>query len=937
MNNKIILLDGNNIAYRAFYALPATIATSSGMITNAVLGFTNMLLKLIEEQKPDVIVCAFDSRGPTFRHDIFNDYKATRKKMPDELIEQMSLIKEVLKAFDIKILEVEGYEADDIIATLASAAPGKFNQTLIVSSDKDILQLVSKEVKVMSIKKGITDTVIFNEDKVIEKFGIVPERIKDFLALTGDSSDNIPGVAGIGPKTALSLLEEFGTIEEIYENIEKIKNEKLKALLIASKEIALRSKELTKLKTEMDIDTDTALNSIFKNVDYKKIEHIFNTLEFSSLKKRTESIIKKISRSGDEDLISDDYKQKKIKPAGAEIRQNIFLNELDLGKIKKDEIKKVFITVLNKKINENESSTPVLLNGVIISDESGNSWFIDENNLHNSQTVKSLKLIMENDMVEKSGFDLKQVYKYLKSFGITTNGVLIDYKIIYLLLNPVKADISLNEIARDLLGVETDDFLAQDINISCNITEPASKNLKNNQMSFSFTAEENEKPVTFYDPDTIIKELKPVLKLTGLYKKIDRILLDKIKEENIEKLYYEIEAPLVKVFAEIELKGVYIDKKYLDGLIKEYEVDINRLTDEIYNLCDEKFNINSTQQLAQVLFEKLKLQTSKKTKTGFSTGAGTLLAIYDAHPVIEKILDYREKVKLKNTYLDVLPNLIDPVDNRVHTTYNQLGTTTGRISSNNPNLQNIPVRTELGKQIRKAFIPGEGYDLLLSADYSQIELRILAHLADDKDLISAFNSGQDIHSRTASEIFGIKYSEVDESFRRKAKAINFGIIYGMTEFGLKSRLSISEDEAREYIRLYFSKYPKIRTYMDFLIETAYKTGYTTTIFGRKRYIKELATTNANIRNLGERLAVNTPIQGSAADIMKLSTVRLFNTLKKENIDSNIILHVHDEIVLELKECDMDKIKDIVIDSMENCIRIKAKLKVDIKTGRSWYI
>jgi DNA polymerase-1 len=391
------------------------------------------------------------------------------------------------------------------------------------------------------------------------------------------------------------------------------------------------------------------------------------------------------------------------------------------------------------------------------------------------------------------------------------------------------------------------------------------------------------------------------------------------------------------VFAEIELRGVYIDKKYLDDLIKEYEVNINRLTDEIYNLCDEKFNINSTQQLAQVLFEKLKLQTSKKTKTGFSTGAGTLLAIYNTHPVIEKILDYREKVKLKNTYLDVLPNLIDPKDNRVHTTYNQLGTTTGRISSNNPNLQNIPVRTELGKQIRKAFIPGEDYDLLLSADYSQIELRILAHLADDEDLISAFNSGQDIHSRTASEVFGIKYSEVDENLRRKAKAINFGIIYGMTEFGLKSRLSISEDEAREYIRLYFSRYPKIRSYMDFLIETAYKTGYTTTIFGRKRYIKELATTNANIRNLGERLAVNTPIQGSAADIMKLSTVMLFNSLKKENIDSNIILHVHDEIVLELKERDLDKIKVIVIDSMENCIEIKAKLKVDIKTGRNWYI
>lgn len=937
MSSKVILLDGNNIAYRAFYALPATISTSSGTITNAVLGFTNMLLKLIEEQRPDVITCAFDSRGPTFRHDIFNDYKATRKKMPDELIGQMPLIKEVLKAFDIKILEVEGYEADDIIATLATAAPKRSCQTLIVSSDKDILQLVSKEVKVMAIKKGITDTIIFDEEKVIEKFGVVPEKIKDFLALTGDSSDNIPGVAGIGPKTALSLLEKYESIEEIYENIEQIKNEKLKTLLIDSREVALKSKELTRLKTEMEINVDEVFNSIFKDVDYKKIEHIFNTLEFNSLKKRAENIIKKIGKSGSESLASDDFKQGKTEITVKSMKQSLFLNELDFEKIKKDEIKKIFVSVLNKKLNGNENGSPVLPGGVIISDESGNSWFVDESNLCSSQTGRSLKLVMENEMIEKSGFDLKQIYKYLKNFEITMNGTLIDYKIIYLLLNPVKSDISLNEITKDLLEVEIDDFLAQDISISSSITGPAVKNPKNDQMSFIFAAEEKEKPVTLYDPATAIKELEPMLKIVSVYKKIDKILFGKIKEENIEKLYYGIEAPLIKVFAEIELKGVYIDREYLDNLIKEYEIDINNLTGEIYNLCDEKFNINSTQQLAQVLFEKLKLRTSKKTKTGFSTGAETLLAIRETHPVIEKILDYREKVKLKNTYLDVLPNLIDTKDNRVHTTYNQLGTTTGRVSSNNPNLQNIPVRTELGKQIRKAFIPGEGYDLLLSADYSQIELRILAHLADDSDLISTFNSGQDIHSRTASEIFGIKYSEVDENMRRKAKAINFGIIYGMTEFGLKSRLSISEDEAREYIRLYFSRYPKVRSYMDFLIETAYKTGYTTTIFGRKRYIKELATANANIRNLGERLAVNTPIQGSAADIMKLSTVMLFNSLKKENIDSNIILHVHDEIVLELKECDLDKIKAIVIDSMENCIEIKAKLRVDIKIGSNWYI
>ncbi|MBM3710701.1 MAG: hypothetical protein FJW61_09805 [Actinobacteria bacterium] len=394
---------------------------------------------------------------------------------------------------------------------------------------------------------------------------------------------------------------------------------------------------------------------------------------------------------------------------------------------------------------------------------------------------------------------------------------------------------------------------------------------------------------------------------------------------------------MIKVLADMEFRGVNIDIKYLSSLIKEYDINIKNLTKEIFRLCDSEFNINSTQQLAQILYEKLKLQATKKTKTGYSTDAGALFSIYDSHPVIEKVLDYREKVKLKNTYIDVLPNLIDPLDKRVHTTYNQLGTTTGRISSNNPNLQNIPVRTELGKQIRKAFIPGESYDLLLSADYSQIELRILAHLSDDGELIEAFNSGQDIHARTASEIFGVQYDKVDENLRRKAKAINFGIIYGMTEFGLKSRLAISEEEARGYIRLYFTRYPRVKNYINGLIQSAYKNGFTTTMFGRKRYIRELSSTNANLRNLGERLAVNTPIQGSAADIMKLATVVLYNTLKKEKLDSNIILHVHDELVLELKEEDLERVKDIVRDSMENCVEIKARLKVEMKAAKNWYI
>jgi DNA polymerase-1 len=433
------------------------------------------------------------------------------------------------------------------------------------------------------------------------------------------------------------------------------------------------------------------------------------------------------------------------------------------------------------------------------------------------------------------------------------------------------------------------------------------------------------------------RKIDLTVKYVSLYSRLEKILLKKIDNEKLNKLYDEIEGPLIKILAYIEYVGVNIDRKYLRSLIKEYEVNINRLTEDIYKLCGCNFNINSPQQLAKILYSKLNLPAVKKTKTGFSTNAGTLLAIFDRHPVIEKILNYREKVKLKNTYIDVLPSLINSRDNRIHTTYNQLGTSTGRISSSKPNLQNIPVRTDLGRQIRKAFIPGKNYDLLMSADYSQIELRVLAHLSEDEDLIEAFNLGEDIHKRTASEIFSVPYNEVDENLRRKAKAINFGIIYGMTEYGLKSRLSISEDEAREYIKMYFNRYQKVRKYIDTLISSTYKNGYTTTIFGRKRYIRELSSGNINIRNLGERLAVNTPIQGSAADIMKLSTIILFNELQSVGIDSNIILHVHDELVLELKKDDLNKVEKIVRNSLENCIELKVGLEVDIKTGKNWYI
>ncbi len=962
MRKKIVLVDSNNIAYRAFYALPQTIVTSTGTMTNAVLGFTSMILKLLEEQKPDVIICAFDSKGPTFRHELFDEYKATRKKMPDELIGQMPLIKEVLESLNIAALAMEGFEADDIIATITDSLSGYFEKILIVSSDKDILQLVSDNVNVMALKKGITDTVLYDEKQVIEKFGVNPGKLKELLALMGDSSDNIPGITGIGPKTALELIKQFGTVDDIYKNIGDVKNEKLKNLLIENEGDAKKSRTLIELNSKLQIDIQAILEKSNEGIDAVKAESIFSLLEFNILKKRLKSVFQSsntiwpraLSLPQSDTSKSGTSKSKKDSNAVAGHWAAASLKKLNKG------LTDSAVFLKEKKLYIALSETGFLL----LMDSLHNFYIFDKQTLSDDCAAGKLAVLLENSEIVKSGFDLKQVYKFLEKYGIDMQGRILDYKILYLLLNPDKSGISPEELFSEMLGIDTTSTEADvpgieaadfnepmpgqktdDRDGECKIGKVNSGPQDSSQMAFDFednsTAAAPQKPdgpgIDACNKGTDDSNIAELTEALTHYPQLEETLLERISAEELDRLYDTIEGPLVKVLADMEFKGVNIDRHYLGQLIKEYTLDIDSLTKDIYEMCGSEFNINSTQQLAEILYKRLKLATSKKTKTGFSTNASSLFAIYDSHPVIGKILDYREKVKLKNTYIDVLPNLVDPLDLRVHTTYNQLGTTTGRISSNNPNLQNIPVRTELGRKIRKAFIPGKSYDYLLSADYSQIELRILAHLSKDEDLISAFNSGQDIHTRTAAEIFQVNYEDVDENLRRKAKAINFGIIYGMTEFGLKSRLSISEDEAREYIRLYFARYPKVKKYINFLIETAYRTGTATTMFGRKRYIKELASTNANFRSLGERLAVNTPIQGSAADIMKLATVVLFNDIRREKLDCNIILHVHDEIVLEFRKKDTDTVKNLIINAMENCVTLVTKLKANIKIAENWYI
>lgn len=911
-NGKLILLDSNNIAYRAFYALPDSIRTSSGIMTNAVLGFTNILFKLIEEEEPDSIICAFDSKKPTFRHEIFKEYKIHRKKMPDELFLQFSLIKEVLDAFNIACLDRDGFEADDILATLADYSKDKFKKTIIVTGDKDILQLVSDSVRVYGNKKGITETVEFDIKKVEEKFGIGPDRIKDFLALMGDSSDNIPGIPGVGPKTALSLVKKYGTVEGIYENLEKVGNPRLHKILSENKEIAILSKELVTLKIIDDLDSEKIVENSFKKIDYKKVKQVFESLEFKNQERRLPSMIDKIDFIKVEAVPTMKIDKIRLKP----LAQNISFQQ-----IKKVIPDKAYIFLIGNKLHPD---------GLALYGGGGDGFLVSPGDFENIELKNSLKALFEDEKIEKSGFDFKNIFKFLKAVGIEINGKIYDYKILYLTLIPARASGSIDIIIDDLFDIEIKnlDFIKDGRQGS----DTASKvKTGGKQLSMGFTESDADAGKAREE------NIEFALKVLSLFEKIENKLTDRLKEDGLEKLYWEIEEPLIKIFAEMEYTGVNIDKKYLAKLIKEYDRDLEKLTKEIYGISGVEFNINSPKQLAVILYEKLKLPVTKKTKTGPSTDAGTLRAMSGESPIIEKLLSYRERAKLKNTYIDVLPGLAHPVDQRVHTTYHQLGTTTGRISSSDPNLQNIPVRTEFGKLIRKAFIPGSGYDLLLASDYSQIELRILAHLSGDKNLIDLFNQGKDIHSMTASEIFGVKYEDIDENLRRKAKAINFGIVYGMTEFGLGSRLSIPEDEARDYIKKYFQQYPKVEEYLKQLIEMARSKGYAETMFSRRRYLKELGSSNMRIRNLGERFAVNTPIQGSAADIMKLATIVLYNNIKRGGIDSNIILHVHDELVLELKEGDLSRLKKVITESMEDCIKLKVKLKVDISVGKNWYI
>lgn len=872
---KMVIIDGNSLMNRAYYALPQ-LTNSKGVHTNAVYGFTGMILKIMEEIKPDYIVTAFDKKSPTFRHMEYSEYKAGRKKMPPELNEQFPIVKDVLKAFNIGIYEIDGFEADDIIGTVSKTC-GKDMDVLIYTGDRDALQLVSDSVKVAITKKGITDVEVYDEDAIKEKYGSTPKEFIDIKGLMGDSSDNIPGIPGIGEKTAIKLIESFGSVEGVIKNSKEITGKRIRELVEVYGEQALFSKKLATIVTDVPIEFDISEIKI-KEPDRDKLAGLFKELEFKSL------ISKLPAAEGAE---ADAVKLKEYTSLGkAEI----------LELIQKIEDEKKFSVIFNIK-GSGYSNTDI--EGMAISVGGCDASYIPSGHDY----ISMFKNVFEDDKISKICHNAKDVFVSLYKHGIYLKGLCFDTAIASYLLNPSESTYNVDELA--------DRFLNESIPGIKEIKEMLKKN-----------------------PDERLAQNFLCTEAVYVYR-LYEVLLNQLKEKGMLKLYTDVEQPLIEVLAYMEIYGFTADRDMLKELSSEFGSEIDNLTSQIYNLAGGEFNINSPKQLGFILFDKLNLPVIKRTKTGYSTDAEVLEKLAPQNEIIGKILEYRQIMKLKSTYADGLLNIIED-DNKIHSSFNQTVTATGRISSTEPNLQNIPIKLEMGRRIRKVFVPSGSDFLILSADYSQIELRVLAHISQDASLIEAFYNKLDIHRKTASEVFNVPQDEVTPLMRSRAKAVNFGIVYGISDYGLSRDLKISRSEAKTYIDNYLGKYSGVKKYMKSIVEKARLTGYVTTIMNRRRYIPELKSSNHNVRSLGERLAMNTPIQGSAADIIKIAMVKVYNSLKRNNLKSRLILQVHDELILEVHRDEIEQVMEIVKDNMEHAVELSVPLEADIKIGNNWF-
>lgn len=890
-SGKLMLVDGNSILNRAFYGLQGQnlLATSEGLYTNAVFGFLNILFKYLEEEKPDYLGVAFDLKAPTFRHKEFQDYKATRKGMPPELAVQLPVMKDVLDAMSVKRLELEGFEADDILGSISLCAENEGMEVIIVTGDRDALQLANKttRIKIPTTRKGRTETEEYDSQRVIEKYGVSPRQLIDVKGLMGDKSDNIPGVAGIGEKTALELILKFSSLDSLYEALEEVERKSVRDKLEANREIAFISRKLATIERNMPVlcQLDELKRGEFDN---ERLYELFRKLEFKSF--------------------IDKLNLRKKASVQKETRNVRCLDRLTELASLKESIKAAGEVAVSYLVDRTES-TGYYLSGIAFARGEDDIAFVDMGlGICEDEFLSVFREVFEDPAIKKYGHDVKGLVVYLKQKGIDFKGLSFDTMLAAYIINPSRDSYTVSELAREYLDMDLETLEQQVV--------------RGRRASYRDIEPGRLSMLCGVHADTIYL-LKPILE--GI-----------IKKNLQEMLYYGIELPLVEVLADMEYHGFKVNIDALKSFSKRLDEDIKRLIYEVYELAGEEFNLNSPKQMGVILFDKLKLPALKKTKTGYSTDAEVLEQLAEKHAIVNKILEYRQVAKLKSTYVEGLLSVINPYTGRIHSSFNQTVVVTGRISSTEPNLQNIPVKLEMGREIRKVFVPGDERHILADADYSQIELRVLAHITGDENLIGAFINNEDIHTDTAARVFGIKKEEVTPLMRTRAKAVNFGIVYGIGDFSLSKDLGVTRKEARKYIDEYLDKYPKVRQYMHDIVEQGRQSGFVTTLFNRRRYLPELSSSNFNMRSSGERIAMNTPIQGSAADIIKIAMVKVYNELKKRSLKSRLILQVHDELLVETYISEREEVSSILKECMESAAELHVPLTAEVKSGNSWY-
>ena len=893
----LLLFDGNALIHRAFHALPPLTVSSTGEVVNAVQGFASMLLKVLNEVKPTHWAIAFDLPKPTFRHEMFADYKAQRPKAPEELVSQIKRVHQLVDAFCLPTFEIDGYEADDVLGTLSRQASQQGVDNIIVTGDNDILQIVSPQVKVLAPRRTFSDTVIYDDAGVHEKYGVAPRQLTDFKALTGDPSDNIPGIPGIGAKTAARLLQQFSNLEEIYAHIEEITPDKLQVSLRDHKARALRNKELVTIVTDVPITLDLNACQV-SSYDRHQVVELFRELEFARLLSRLPEEIRETPT---------------ITPSQSTMEQNYHIVNTDQAL---DELIIRLSAAREFAIDLETSSIQAVatdLVGISLSAAPGEAFYIPLGHRSLSQIVQlplpqviaKLKPVLEDAEINKIAQNGKFDMTVLAEQGIKFQNLAFDTMIAAYLLG--EKAIGLKAMAFNKLGVEMTP-----------ITDLIGKGTK--QISMSMAEIEQSADYACADADITLR-LKSVLE-------------SELHRQELWQLFSEVEMPLVPVLVAMERNGVALDVELLRDMSHSLGKELLRLEAEAYNSVGYRFNINSSQQLSRVLYDELKLPTSRKTKSGYTTDASALEELRGIHPIIEHVLQYRQLAKLKSTYTDAFPALINHKTGRIHTSFNQTGTTTGRLSSSEPNLQNIPVRSELGGKIRQAIIAEPGW-YLLSADYSQIDLRALAHICQDSELIATFIRDEDVHTSTASRVFNVPPDEVTSDMRRVAKTVNFGVIYGMSDYGLVQATDFSREEAAQFIASYFEKYPGIKDYIEATKSQARDLGYVQTVMGRRRYIPEIKSTNRQIRESAERMAINMPVQGTSADIIKIAMVALHREMENRGLRSKMILQVHDELVFEVPPEELELMKELVAEIMPNALELSVPLKIDIKVGKNW--